>query len=191
MEPRNDSPRSVLSHLMPEEVGRRQVSIAGARALGVVVALTVAYFLAPFDGSGDGRLVWRAIAAFGTLAFIVVMQIRAVARADRPMLRAIEGLSVAVSLLIVVSASIYLGLSHNAPGAFSERLDHVGALYLAMMTMTTVGFGDIAAVSRGARIAVMMQMVANFAVLVVATRATIAVVRSSAERRNGEGHAAR
>ena len=42
---------------------------------------------------------------------------------------------------------MYLSLSHASPAAFSERLDHTGAMYLSMTIFSTVGFGDITPVS--------------------------------------------
>ncbi|MEZ5167929.1 MAG: potassium channel family protein [Acidimicrobiales bacterium] len=76
-------------------------------------------------------------------------------------------------------AAVYLSLSAQSPHAFSEPLDHVGALYLAMATITTIGFGDIAARSDAARVAVMLQMVADIAVLAVGTRVAVVTVRAT------------
>jgi hypothetical protein len=80
--------------------------------------------------------------------------------------------------VLLLFAGIYLGISGQDPAAFSERLDHVGALYLSTMVATTIGFGDIAARSDGARIALMLQMVADVVVLGVAAKIALAAMRA-------------
>lgn len=155
---------------------RRAAARAGGRILVLTVGLFAAYFAAPLDR--PGLVVWQTFVSGVVLVAVIALQIRLVARSERPRLQAVESLAVAVVLLLVLSAATYLRLSHVDPEAFTEALDHVGALYLAMMTLTTVGFGDIGALSRPARVAVMVQMVANLAVVGIAARIILNLARS-------------
>lgn len=155
-----------------ERPSRSVLAIAVGRSVAALVALLIGYFAAPIGESGS-QIVTRSALALLVLAIVVVMQALAVTRSQTPGVRALEALTVSASLLLVVSAAIYLGISADDPGAFSEPLGHVDALYLSMMTMTTVGFGDIGTVSEGARIAVMVQMLCNFVVLGVVARVVL------------------
>lgn len=140
------------------------------------------YFVLPLEADGWGSAAVRAAVALTLLVGAIVFQTVAVVRSDAPALRAVEALAVSVSLVLVVAGGAYLTLSSNDPAAFSEPLDHVGALYLAMMTLTTVGFGDIGAFSTGARIAVMVQMVVNIVVLGAAVKVVLGAARSGRRR---------
>ena len=103
--------------------------------------------------------------------------VRSVWHAEHPIFRAFETIATIVTLLIVGFASVYVATSASDADAFSEVLDHTGALYFALTTATTVGFGDIAPRSNPARIVVMVQMVANVVVIGVATRLLIGAAR--------------
>jgi voltage-gated potassium channel len=130
-----------------------------ARVVTVTVVLVGGYALIPAAGRSGA---WVAIRlAIGALAFsaVVAWQLRSVTRADHPRLRAAEALAIAVVLLVVGFAYTYLSISHGDPHAFSERLDHVGAIYFALTTITTVGFGDIVARTDSSRLVVMAQFV--------------------------------
>ena len=161
----------------------RRARIHGSVVRAVIYAALalVVYLLVPFSGRFGGVVAARS--ALGLLMLVVVLgwQLRAVVTAPFPQLRAVEGFALVVPLTAVLFASTYLALSAATPDAFSERLDHVGALYLSMATMTTIGFGDIAARSDAARIVVMVQMVADVAVLDIATRIAVLTVRSALE----------
>ena len=53
-----------------------------------------------------------------------------------------------------------------------------------MTTLTTIGYGDIVAVTDTARVAVMVQMLFNVAVIGTTARLIVGTVRRSAERRS-------
>lgn len=146
----------------------------------VLTLLVIAFSLTPDGGSLSTSFAIRVIGAVTIVVGAILFALRSVIRAEFPILRAIETISMVVGVLIVGFASVYLTASAAASDAFSEPLDHTGAIYFALTTTTTVGFGDIAPRSNPARIAVMVQMVANVIVLGVATRLLI----GTAQRRS-------
>ena len=167
---------------MASRLPTRAIRIVAARSIAALVICLVVYFLAPIGQSTSGSVVVRSAIALSLLLVVVTAQTVAVARAPMPVLRAIEALSISVTLLLVTSAATYLTISTRSPSAFTEPLDHVDALYLSLMTMTTIGFGDIGTVSQGARLAVMAQMVCNFLVLGVAARTVLHYTRRATAR---------
>lgn len=153
----------------------------------LAVGLLVVYFTAPLGTVNHDAAGLRASLALLGLIAVVIAQTYAVLHSDTPALKAIEAMSISLTLLLVTSAALYLVISQADEAAFTEPLDHIDALYLSMMTMTTVGFGDIGTASSGARIAVMVQLVLNVMVLGVAVRVFLNRARTGAEehRRNG------
>ena len=123
------------------------------------------YYLIPFTDRSSAESVVRF--ALGTVVFVVVFawQLRRVARAEFPGLRAIRALGVAIPLFLVVFAVLYLSLSQASTTHFSEPLDHTGALYLVITVFSTVGFGDITAEGDLARISVSIQMLLDLVVI--------------------------
>ena len=171
-----------ISHLfetLPPHLRRRLAVGTLIRSLGIVVLLLVIYYLLPLDRPRAVLIIGWALA--GTLALIgaIALQIRAIRSAQYPVLRAVESVAFAVPLLVTIFASVYLLLSDSDPGAFSEPLNHTDALYFTMVTLATIGFGDISAISEVARVTVMLQIVANIAVLGVALKLIVGVARIS------------
>ena len=162
---------------------RRAVLASVARSAGVVAVIVTTYYLVPVDDVTTLAAVLRILGATVVIAVVVMMQIRAVSSADQPQLRAVEGLAAAVTLMVVLFAAAYVSLSSRDPTAFSEPLGRTGALYFTMTTLTTVGFGDITARTDGARIAVMVQMVYNVAVIGLAVKLILGTARRSEQAR--------
>lgn len=173
------APPKPLRRIIDLDVGerRRVVLIALARSVLIAAALIWLYYLLSFEWSPRAQIVVGALAATLLIVGAGVWQVRSVVRADVPQVRALEALAFSATLLLVLFAGIYLSLSNDDAGAFSESLNHTGALYFALTTLTTVGFGDIAARSDGARVTVMVQMVADIVVLGVLIKLIVAVVR--------------
>jgi hypothetical protein len=156
---------------------RRSVSSALARALAAAVVLLVAYALMPLAVLSDVELIGRVALVGGLVAVVVWVEVRAVARAELPELRAVEALTVTVTVVVIAFAAGYLNLSSRDPEAFNERLGRTSSLYFTMTTLATIGFGDIHPVSQQARLGVMAQIVANVVVLGAAVRLIIGLAR--------------
>lgn len=105
-------------------------------------------------------MVLLGIAAYG---WFFAHQLKKVTHARYPSVRSVEALVLVATMFLAVFAVVYGIISSQAPGSFSEPLDHFNAYYFALTVLATVGFGDITPVSDGARIACMVQMALDIA----------------------------
>ncbi|MER6689993.1 potassium channel family protein [Streptomyces minutiscleroticus] len=163
---------------------RRLAVAAGARAVLITAGLLTAYYLLPLTGRLTGGTA--ALLGCGLAAVLLVFswELRVIARSPHPRLRAVEALAATVSLFLVLFAGAYLLLDRSAPGAFSEPLTRTDALYFALSTFTTVGFGDIVAHARAARLVTMLQMVGGLLLVGVAARVLAGAVETGLRRRS-------
>lgn len=172
---------------VPTHPASRRLAIAAVlRSLVLASVVVAGYSIVPLGGPRDGSGATRLAVVLVTVVTVYVASHFSIQRARHPMLRAIESIALFVPLLIVGFASTYGAIAHADTGAFSEPLDHVGALYFSMATSTTVGFGDIAATSAAARIATMAQMLSNVVVIGLGTRAVFSAARAADRRSDGD-----
>lgn len=141
-----------------------------ARVVAASLVLLAVYVWWPLEAETGTELVLRLCGAVFLLAVVFGLQLRSILRSDRPGLRALESLAASIQLLLVLFASVYYTMSSDEPGAFSQHLDKMGAMYFAITTLTTVGYGDIAANSNPARLAVSIQMLFDLIFLGVGIR---------------------
>ena len=165
---------------------RRDIGLGMLRALATATALVVLYYLLPLDRVatsvplgvtlGAGLLILAAVAAW---------QVRAVLRARYPGVRAAVGLAATVPLFMLLFASAYYVMARGTPGSFSQQLTRTDALYFTVTTFTTVGFGDITAVSQTARLVVTVQMILDLLALGLGIRVFIGAVKRARESQSG------
>jgi voltage-gated potassium channel len=155
-----------------ERIPRRILVIGIGRVLGVVGLTLLAYFLVPVEGQTAARAA-AVIAAVGIAAILVVFarQISRVSRSRRPVLAAIEALVLVFGMFIALFALLYTSISTSNPQAFTQDVDKVAGLYFTTTVLTTVGFGDISAVSQPARVLVTVQMVLGMVLIGTAFKA--------------------
>lgn len=167
-----------------ERAGRRAVLWAIARCVVGVAFVLLGYYLVTFDeGAPSGTLAAVEIILGGLLfAVVVAVEVRAIVRARYPVLRAVETAVVALFLFLVVFAATYLTMSHVDTAAFSEPLDRTAALYFAIVTLGTVGYGDIAPVGHAARLVVSLQVLLDLAFLAVLVRVVVSAARRGLTR---------
>ena len=166
---------------------RRLIVRSALRILAATVGLLVLYALVPIPGtSGAGALV-ALIVGLIVVVGLVGWQIRAITGAANPVLRAVEAIALALPLLTVVFAFTYLSISRADPAAFSEHLNRVDAFYYTVSTISTVGFGDIAAESGAARILVTIQMAFDLALIAGLVRLVVLATRIGLQRRGVSG----
>lgn len=175
------SPRR-LPELAARERRRAVVTTTIRSVLAFAVVLGV-YFVLPIgDGGAGGVTAVRLVV--GVVLFVAVLgwQVRRIQRSAVPALQAIEALIIAIPTFLVVYASTYVSIEAASPGSFSERLDKPAALYFTVVTLGTVGYGDIAPVSSGARLVVSSQVLLDLVLIAVVVRLLTGATRRSLDR---------
>lgn len=166
---------------MADESFRRERWRAGV----AVALLLVAYFTVPVEPDPNGlRLALRSV---GTLllvivvAFLVTGQVRRQLALEQPTgdaeTRALIRLAVALIAGLLVFALADYVVARTRPSEFSGLGTRIDALYFALTTLTTVGYGDVHAQGQLARVVVCGQMI--FSIGVIATGASIVVKQMS------------
>ena len=148
-----------------------------ARVLGpsavVAGALVFVYFVAPLDGgltAHTGLLLALGLLAVGA---VVTWQTWAIARSPYPRLQAAAVLAVSFPPLVLLFAGAYVVLARDHPGAFSQQLGRVDALYFSVTVFATVGFGDIVARTAETRLVVTGQMLCDLVYVGLVVRAIV------------------
>ncbi|MEV1144893.1 ion channel [Micromonospora sp. NPDC049799] len=150
-------------------------------ALLTCLLLVVVYFVVPVEADPNGlRLALRSA---GTLVLVVVVawlvtsQVRRQLRVDTPFgepeVRALNRLAVTLVAGLLVFALADYVLARSSPDEFVNLRTRIDALYFALATLTTIGYGDVHAQGQVARLVVCAQMV--FSIGVIATGASIVV----------------
>lgn len=149
-----------------------------------VAALVTLYYLAPLDRVLDiGTWIGFAFVLLASSA-LLGWQVRAVFGSNRPLLRALQAISVGLSLLLLLFASTYIVIAHSASGSFNEALSRTDALYFTLTVFTTVGFGDIVPLTEIARIATMIQMVMDLVAVGLVAKIVLAAAQQAVRRRD-------
>lgn len=151
-----------------------------ARSLLTPVIALCVFFWTPLDDEN-----WILSAGLGVTATLVVIpyafwKVGRIREAVHPLGEALAVLSLLVSLVIVGFAGSYYSMSIYSDGfpAIHTRMD---ALYFTVVTLGTVGYGDIAPVSQGARALVTFQILVNLSLIATLIRV---LGRVAAESRN-------
>jgi hypothetical protein len=155
------------------------------RALGACALLVGIYYLAPVEPEATGgQLLLRLVLAVAATAVVAMLIGRLVVRLaqDRPGARP-ASLLVALFGGVVLFALVDYLIAVSRPGQFVELQTKTDALYFAVATLATVGYGDVHASGQLARAVVTGQQLFNLAVL--ATGGTVLVNRLAARRPAG------
>lgn len=153
------------------------------QAVGATIMVT-AYFLLPLDGLGPQRpaLSWTFfVLALALIAALLLQQIAHVLL-DRPHARPGLVIPLLMCLTILVFATAYQALAQH-PGeliGLSTRLD---ALYFTLVTLATIGYGDITPHGQAARLVAMLQILYTFIFLTAAATALSRQLRTAFLRR--------
>jgi hypothetical protein len=138
--------------------------------------LVAAYYLLPLD-----HITSVPLARAGGLLILfagTVYQVRAITRARYPAVRAVQALATTVPLFLLLFASAYFAMARVSPANFSAHpLTRTDALYFTVTTFSTVGFGDITAVSQSARLVVTVQMLLDLLALGLGIRVFVGAVQ--------------
>ena len=154
----------------------RAMLIAVGRSTGVLAVLVVLYAVLPLQGPRWwlGSLIGAA--AVVALVPFTVRRARAVSHSPRPVADAVEALIVLVGMLVLGFSALYLAIDRDG-SEFTGLVTRIDAVYFTVTTLSTVGYGDIVATGQTARLVVVIQIVADIAVLSLAVRLLTAAAR--------------
>lgn len=128
--------------------------------------LTAVYFIVPIGTEHETwELVWRGVATaagLGLAAFLILRQIdRQLDDETAPLIGLLTALVAGVLFFALADYLIAVGF----PGEFVDLQTRVDALYFALSTLATVGFGDVHAQGQLARGLLIVQMLFNTVIL--------------------------
>jgi voltage-gated potassium channel len=166
----------------PPRTTRRILTVGLLRAVVATALVLTAYFALPLDRVADLPAALSLPVLLAAFVALMVLQVRAIMDSSYPGLRAVEALAISVPLFLVIFSATYYVMGVAEPGWFSESLSKLDALYFTVTVFTTVGFGDIVAAAPPARVAVMVQMLADLIVLGVGVRVLTGAVREARAR---------
>jgi hypothetical protein len=154
--------------------------------LGSTVGLVALYYLIPLDPASIGVAVGQLLVGLLALVGLVVFQVRSIAKATYPALRAVGALATSVPLFLLLFSGTYYVMGRISEANFSEPLTRTDALYFTITVFATVGFGDITATTEGARILVMGQMIAGVVIIGLGARIIVDAVKRGQARQPGQ-----
>jgi hypothetical protein len=163
---------------------RRAVLTTTIRSVLAFAVVLGVYFLLPVGAwGGDGLSVVRLVLGILLFAGVLAWQVRQILRSRVPALQAVEALIVAIPTFIVVYAGTYVSISAAVPDSFSQPIGKTDALYFTVVTLGTVGYGDIAPVTTAARMAVSSQVLLDLVLIGLVIRLLAGAARRSLDRR--------
>ena len=147
----------------------RWVAAAILRPLFAAAVLLIGYFLLPINHESHWNVVGLIIGGL-MLAGFCGWEIWQFRHTEHPVLVSLELFTALVGFYVVSFSTVYFLFSDYDRGSFTESLTRVDALYFCLTVFTTTGFGDIAAASQPARIAVSVQMASSLVLLGLGVR---------------------
>lgn len=172
----------LVSGLDPRK--RRRLIIGVLLRTAFTATLLVAiYYLLPLDRVERLSQWARLVVGLALIAAVTAWQIRTILKSRHPGLRAIEALAVTVPLFLLFFASTYFLMSGAGSGNFSQAsLSRTDSLYFTVTTFATVGYGDITAITQGARLVVTVQMMLDLLILGLGVQAFLGAARLGHKR---------
>ena len=167
--------------------GFRRVFVTLLRAFGSTVALVAIYYLLPLDRTSIGVVIGILAVGLLVLVGLVAFQVRAIMNAAYPVLRAVGALATSVPLFLLLFAGTYFVMGTISVGTFSQPMTRTDALYFTVTVFSTVGFGDITAVTEAARALVIGQMIADIVIVGLGARIIVDAVKRGQQRQPMQG----
>jgi voltage-gated potassium channel len=151
-----------------------------------VAAMVTAYFLLPLDRLGPDRPALSWILFCLALALIALLLLRQVVHVllDRPDVRPGLVIPLLMSLSVLVFATAYQALAQH-PGELDGIATRLDALYFTLVTLATVGYGDITPHGQAARLVTVLQILYTFVFLTAAATALTHHLRAALLRQRG------
>ncbi|SEE64275.1 potassium channel family protein [Jiangella alba] len=162
------------------------------RSVGILACTIVVYYTLPL-GAPDAppEIVGAAafVAGVAGLIWLTLHEVRRFAAHLGQTRARVSGLLAVLYVVVVFFALAYYLMERNDPAQFDGLSTRTDSLYFAVVTLGTVGYGDVHAVGQPARIAAMVQIVfdlvvigALFAVASSQIAHRLSVVRAESER---------
>ena len=173
----------IFEDLTPAQRHRAVARVVVRTILTLAVLIALYALISPEDlayGNVGARLVICLVVFIGVL----VAQFFAIMRDPTPELRAGSAMIVAVALLVLMFSMAYASLSVSDPAYFSQPIDKSSAIYFTVTILATVGFGDITALSTGARWVVTTQMILDLTLVVALGRVLVTAARAGRQRQH-------
>ena len=161
---------------------RRLTALALLRSLATAVVLVALYYLLPLDRIPSIPLGWLLAIGLVILLAVSSWQVRSIISAKHPAVRAIGALATTVPLFLLLFAATYFLMAKASPASFTDHLTRTDALYFTVTTFSTVGYGDITAVSESARLVVIVQMILDLLALGLGIRVFTGAVQRGRQR---------
>ena len=161
---------------------RRLIAVALLRSLATAVVLVALYYLLPLDRIPSIPLGWLLAIGLVVLLAVSSWQVRSIISAKHPTVRAVGALATTVPLFLLLFAATYFLMAKTSPASFTDHLTRTDALYFTVTIFSTVGFGDITAVSQSARLVVTAQMILDLLILGLGIRVFIGAVQRGRQR---------
>jgi len=175
------------------DVEHRDLLATVLRATLSTGVLLAVYFLVPIGHrhqhnlARDIGVMARLGVAVAIFIAVLIFEIRGIAKARHPMLRAGVAMAIVIPLFLIFFAWIYLNMSNSDTATFNGPMSHMTALYFTVTVFATVGFGDITPHTDLARLVTTVQMMADLAVLAIVVRLIFGVASRSVEERAAAG----
>jgi hypothetical protein len=161
---------------------RRLIVLALLRSLATAVVLVALYYLLPLDRLTSVPLGVLLAIGLAALLAVACWQVRTIIRARHPTVRAIGALATTVPVFLLLFAAAYYLMAKTSPASFTDHLTRTDALYFTVTTFSTVGYGDITAVSQSARLMVTTQMILDLLILGLGIRVFIGAIQRGRQR---------
>jgi len=164
----------------PEQSWRRGLLLLVAGAF-VISAMVIIYLLAPTPVRTEAPWLY-VVGALVLLAAYVLMTaigIRRLPASRNPVVAGLLLVLLMATVLILGYSYIYRAIAVQPDTAFSEPLTQASAVYFTVTVLTTVGFGDITAVTDVARLVVTSQMLLGLTVISVGVKLIVQSTQSA------------
>lgn len=135
---------------------------------GGTLLMILAYYVVPLEAD---RSLWvRSVVLAAVLGILIVLTVRQLQRYSDPV-----GRLILVLVAVIMSLSVVCYLLATVPGQFEGLETRTDALYFTIVTMATVGYGDIHPIGQTSR--AVMVLTVSFSMVFVATLASTIVSR--------------
>jgi voltage-gated potassium channel len=170
---------------LPHRKRRRLLLVSLLRSLLVSTALVTLYFVLPMTAGIDTYTALELVGGLVLIGAVLTWQTLTISRSPYPRLRAIESLATTLPLFLLLFATTSYLVDRNVPGSYSQPMTRLDSLYFTVTVFTTVGFGDITAVSQTARGVMIVQMLADLALVGLVARVLFGAVQVGLQRQAG------